>query len=206
MAEATGSATPALRAAAFEAIARRAAAMPLAPGLTEIVIDALSDDDPPVRATVARALAARGDAVRHLSPLLDDPDDGVRATALKAVSAANPEKAASGFRDPSPAVRGAALDAVTGCGQGALVEQAIAMIAEGGFADTLGQACRRHPVALQVLLAMLRKTDTISRQGLLMILEAMGHAVDAEQEDPVENGGERVRPASYVGVQPITRA
>ena len=68
LAEATGSATPALRAAAFEAIARRAAAMSLAPGLTEIVIDALSDDDPPVRATAARALAARGDAVRHLFP------------------------------------------------------------------------------------------------------------------------------------------
>ena len=206
MAEATGSATLALRAAAFEAIARRAAAMPLAPGLTEIVIDALNDSDPPVRAAAARALSVREDAASHLFPLLDDPDDGVRATALKAVAAANPEKAASGFRDPSPAVRAAALDVVTGCGQGALVEQAIAMIAEGGFADTLGQACRRHPIARQTLLAMLRKTDTISRQGLLMILEAMGHAVDAEQEVPVDDGRERVKPATYVGVQPITRA
>ena len=163
--------------------------MPLSPSLTEIAIEASNDDDPAVRTAAARALATRGDAVRHLAPLLNDPDDGVRATALKAVAAANPEKAASGFRDPSPAVRAAALDVVTGCGQGALVEQAIAMIAEGGFADTLGQACRRHPVALQVLLAMLRKTDTISQHSLLMVLEAMGHAVDAELEVPVENGG-----------------
>ena len=189
LAESTESTTPELRAAAFEAIARRAAAMPLSPSLTEIAIEASNDDDPAVRTAAARALATRGDAVRHLAPLLNDPDDGVRATALKAVAAANPEKAASGFRDPSPAVRAAALDVVTGCGQGALVEQAIAMIAEGGFADTLGQACRRHPVALQVLLAMLRKTDTISQHSLLMVLEAMGHAVDAELEVPVENGG-----------------
>ena len=60
------------------------------------------------------------------------------------------------------------------------------MIAEGGFADTLGQACRRHPVALQVLLAMLRKTGFLSTASSWF---AMGHAVDAELEVPVENGG-----------------
>ena len=196
MAEATGSATLALRAAAFETIARRAAAMPLAPGLTEIVIDALNDSDPPVRAAAARALSVREDAASHLFPLLDDPDDGVRAAALKAVATAHPEKAAGSFRDPSPAVRTAALDAVASCGQDALVEQAMRMIVDGGFADTLHRACRRHPIVRQTLLAMLRKTDTIPRQGLLMILEAMGHAVDAEQEVPVDDGRERVKPAS----------
>ena len=92
---------------------------------------------------------------------------------------------------PSQAVRGAALDAVAGCGQDARVERAMRMFADGGFADTPVRACRRHPAARQVLLAMLRKT---SRQGLLMILEAMGHAVDARQEAPVEDGGERVKP------------
>ena len=95
---------------------------------------------------------------------------------------------------PSQAVRGAALDAIAGCGQDALVEQAMRMLVDGGFADTPVRACRRHPAARQVLLAMLRKTDTISGQGLLTILEAMGHAVDARQEAPVEDGGERVKP------------
>ena len=196
LAEATGSATPALRAAAFEAIARRAAAMPLAPGLTEVAIDALGDGDPPVRTAAARALSEQGDAASHLFPLLDDPDDGVRAAALKAVATAHPEKAAGGFRDPSPAVRGAALDAVAGYKKDTLVEQAMRMIVDAGFTDTLDQACRRHPIARHTLLAMLRKTDTIPRQSLFMILEVMGHAVDAEQEVPVEDGGERAKPVS----------
>ena len=125
VAAAAESTAPALRTAAFETIARRAATMPLSPDLTEIVVDALGDSDPPVRAAAARALAAGDEAHRHLAPLLDDPDDGVRATALKAVAAAQPEKAVGGFRDPSPRVRAAALDALVQCGQGALVEQGI---------------------------------------------------------------------------------
>ena len=70
------------------------------------------------------------------------------------------------------------------------------MIVDAGFTDTLDRACRRHPIVRQTLLAMLRKTDTIPRQSLLMILEAMGHAVDAEQEVPVDDGRERVKPAT----------
>ena len=176
LAETAASTTPALRAAAFEAIARRAAAMPLSPNLTELAVVAFQDDDPTLRAAAARALAARSDAASHLTPLLDDPDDNVRAVALKAVAAADPEQAVRGFGDPSAIVRGAALDAAAGCGQDRFVEQAISALVEGGFTDTLHQACRRHPIARQALLAMLRQADSLSPQRLLMILQALAHA------------------------------
>ena len=182
LAEAAASTLPALRTAAFEAIARRAAAMPLSPDLTEIAVEALQDGDPSVRAAAARARSAQGDAGGHLAPLLDDPDDGVRAAALKAVAAARPEKAASGLRDPSTAVRSTALDGVAGCGQDDLFKQAMKTIVEGGFTDTLNQACRRHPVARQVLLGMLREAGTLSPQDLLMILDAVAHAMDSEDD------------------------
>ncbi len=179
LAETAASTTPALRAAAFEAIARRAAAMPLSPNLTELAIVALQDGDPPIRAAAARALAARSDAASHLAPLLDDPDDSVRALALKAVVAADPEQAIRGFGDPSAIVRGAALEAAACCGQDHLVEQAIGALVEGGFTDTLHQACRRYAIARQALLAMLHEADSLSPQRLLMILQALGHAASA---------------------------
>ena len=55
-------------------------------------------------------------------------------------------------------------------------------IVEGGFTGTLNQACRRHPVARQVLLRMLCDADSLSPQDLLIILEAVGHAVDTEDD------------------------
>ena len=176
LAEAAASATPALRSAAYEAIARRAAAMPLSPNLTEIAVVALKDGEPPVRAAAARALAARSDAAPHLAPLLDDPDDSVRAAALRAVAAADPEEAARGFRDPSTIVRGAALDAAAGCGRDELVAQAVRATVAGGFTDTLHRACRRYASARQALLAMLREADSRSPQRLLTILQALAHA------------------------------
>ena len=196
VAEAAGATAPALRIAAFEAIARRAAAMPLSSRLTGIAVMALKDSDPTVRAAAARSLAARRDAARHLAPLLADPDDRVRAAALKAVAKTDPEKTARGFRDPSPAVRGAALDAATGSGNVALVEKAVRMFVDGGFADTLVQTCRRYPIARQLLLATLGKPDELSPQARLMILEAMSHAVDTERKVPAGNGGEGTTPGS----------
>ena len=198
LAEAAEAATPALRTAAFEAIARRAAAMPLWPRLTDIAVVALNHPDPTVRSAAARALAARSDMARHLAPLLDDPDDRVRAAALKAVAAADPEEVACGFRDPSPVVRAAALDAATGSGHAALVAKAVRMIVDGGFADTLSQACRRYPVTRQPLLAMLHKPDELSPPALLMILEAISLAVDAEERGPAGNGGEGTKTGSQI--------
>ena len=150
--------------------------MPLSPGLTDIAVVALKDREPPVRAAAARTLAARGDAAHRLAPLLDDPDAAVRAAALKAVAAADPERAARGFCDPSAVVRGAALQAIAERGRDNLVAQAMRALVDGGFTDTLHQACRRYPVARQVLLALLREADSLSPQGLLMILQVLGHA------------------------------
>ena len=150
--------------------------MPLSPNLIEIAVVALKDGDPPVRAAAVRALAARSDAASRLAPLLDDPDAAVRAAALKAVAAADPERAARGFRDPSAVVRGAALQAVAECGHDNLVAQAMRALVDGGFMDTLHQTCRRYPVARQVLLALLREAASLSPQGLLMILQVLGHA------------------------------
>lgn len=70
------------------------------------------------------------------------------------------------------------------------------MVLDGGFADMLAQAYRRYPAARQPLLAMLRKPDELSPQALLMIVEAMSHAVDAEQRVPAGNGGEGTKPGS----------
>ncbi|MDE0389391.1 MAG: hypothetical protein OXI75_11890 [Rhodospirillales bacterium] len=114
------------------------------------------DREPPVRAAAARALTVQRDAARRLAPLLDDSDDGERAAALKAIAAADPEQAVRGLLDPSPVVRGAALEAATASGNQPLVENAMRALVEGGFADTLHQACRRYPAARQTLLAMLR--------------------------------------------------
>ena len=196
LAEAAEEATPALRTAAFEAIARRAAATPLSPGLTNVAVMALKDRDPTVRAAAAQALAARSETVRHLAPLIDDPDDKVRAAALKAVAEADPDEASRCCRDPSPAVRGAALGAAIGSGNEALVEKSVRMVVDGGFVDTLVQACRRYPVARQSLLAMLCKPDELSPPARLMILEAMSHAVDAERRVPAGNGGGGTTPGS----------
>ena len=55
-------------------------------------------------------------------------------------------------------------------------------IVEGGFTDTLNQVCRRHPVARQVLLGMLCDADTLSPQDLIMILDAVDHAMESEDD------------------------
>lgn len=74
------------------------------------------DREPPVRAAAARTLAARSDAAHRLAALVDASDDGVRAAALTAVATADPEQAVRVLLDPSPVVRGAALEAATASG------------------------------------------------------------------------------------------
>ena len=180
LAEAAGSAAPDIAVAAFEAIARRAAAMPLAPGLVAILIRSLERDDPLVRAAAARALAnATGDAARHLAPLLDDPDAAVRAVAVAAVAPIDPGKVTAGFRDPSPLVRRAAVDALAPGGDRAVLEEGLRMLVEGGHADSLADACRRYAEARQVLLGMLGAPE-LSRQTILTILEALACAADPD--------------------------
>ena len=180
LAEAAGSAAPDIAVAAFEAIARRAAAMPLTPGLVALLIRSLECDDPLVRAAAARALANTTDAAaRHLAPLLDDPDAAVRAVAVTAVAPIHPGKVMAGFRDPSPLVRRAAVDALAPGGDRAVLEEGLRMLVEGGHADSLADACRRYTEARQVLIGMLGAPE-LSRQTILTILEALACAADPD--------------------------
>lgn len=176
LADAAGSDSPELRTAALDAIARRAAAMPLSAVLAVTLKEALDDREPPVRAVAARALAAQDDAARHLAPRLQDPLDTVRAAAVSAVAAAHPEGVGGGFRDPSPLVRRAAIDGTAAHADAALLENGLRMVVEGGWADSLAEAGRRHPQAHRLLLVLLREDETLTRQGVLMILEALSRA------------------------------
>ena len=47
---------------------------------------------------------------------------------------------------------------------------------EGGWADSLAEASRRHPEARRLLLVRLSREETLSRQSVLMILEALARA------------------------------
>ena len=180
LAEAAESATPDIAVAAFEAIARRAAAMPLAPGLVALLIRSLERDDPLVRAAAARALANATDAAaRHLAPLLDDPDPAVRTVAMAVVAPIHPEKVTAGFRDPSPLVRRATVDALVPGGDRAVLEKGLRMFVEGGRTDSLADACRRYAEARQVLIGMLGAPE-LSRQTILTILEALACAADPD--------------------------
>ena len=160
--------------------------------------------EPPVRAAAAGTLAARSDAAHRLAALVDASDDGVHAVALKAIAAADSEQAVRGFLDPSPVVRGAALEAATTSGNETLVENAMRALVQGGFADTLHQTCRRNSAARQTLLAMLRKPGEISAKALLMILEALSHAVDTQHNAPAGSVGEEGSRCHY-GHSPLVR-
>ena len=180
LAEAAESAAPDIAVAAFEAIARRAAAMPLAPGLVALLIRSLERDDPLVRAAAARALANATDAAaRHLAPLLDDPDAAVRAVAVTAVAPIHPEKVTAGFRDSSPLVRRATVDALVPGGDRAVLEKGLRMFVEGGRTDSLADACRRYAEARQVLIGMLGAPE-LSGQTILTILEPLACAADPD--------------------------
>ena len=176
LADAAGSDSPKLRAAAIDSIARRAAAMPLSAVLAVRLTDALDDREPPVRAAAARALAPQGDAARHLASRLEDPVDAVRAAAVSAVATTDPERVACGFSDPSPLVRRAAIDGTAAHGNTTLLEEGIWIMVEGGWADSLAEASRRHPEARRLLLVRLSREETLSRQSVLMVLEALARA------------------------------
>ena len=172
LAEAAESTTSGLRAAVFEAIAQRAAAMPLSPDLRAVLVRSLGCDDPRVRCAAARGLAGAGAAGR-LAPLLDDADASVRAAALPAVAAVRPATVVAGFGDSSPLVRRAAVAAVIVAGEDRLLEDGLRVLVAGGRADSLMDACARHGEVRRTLIGMLSASE-ISRSGLRTILEALG--------------------------------
>ncbi len=176
LAETALSADSDLRAAVFEAIAQRAAAMPLAPGLEALLVRSLGDEDARVRCAGARGLAHAGrDAAQHLTVLLDDADASVRAAAVTAVAVVDPARVVSGFRDSSSLVRRATLDAVIATGEDRLLEDGLRVLVDGGRADSLMEACARHTEVTPRLIGVL-SAPKVSRPGLRTILEALGGA------------------------------
>ena len=165
-----------LRAACFEAIAQRADSMPLSPVLQAVLIRSLECEDARVRCAAARGLSgAGGDAAARLVPLLDDADASVRAAALTAVAAIHPARVLAGFRDASPLVRRAAVDAVIAAEENHSLEDGLRVLVDGGRADSLMDACARHNEVTRRLIGMLSASE-ISRPGLRTILEALGGA------------------------------
>ena len=174
LAEAAEGATSDLRAAVFEAIAQRAAGIPPAPILETLLVRALGDDDARVRCAAARGLAKAGrDAAPHLATLLDDADASVRAAAVTAVAAVDPGRVVAAFRDSSPLVRRAAVDAIIAPGGDRLLENGLRVLVDGGRADSLLDACARHVEARRRLIGMLSASE-VSRPRLRTILEALG--------------------------------
>lgn len=171
LAEAAECAIPDLRVAALEAIAQRT---PLAPALEALLVRSLEAGDARVRCAAARGLAhADRDATPHLVALLDDADASVRAAALTAVAAVHPTRVAAGFRDASPLVRRAAVDAVIAAGDDRFLEDGLRMLVDGGQPDSVMDACSRHVEVTRRLIGMLSACE-VSRPGLRTILEALG--------------------------------
>ena len=172
LAEAAESTTAELRAAVFEAIAQRAAATALSPVLRTVLVRSLGCDDPRVRCAAARGLAGVG-AAGDLVPLLDDVDGSVRAAAVTAVGAVRPARVVAGFRDSSPLVRRAAVDAVIAAGEDRFLEEGLRVLADGARADTLMDAGVRHVEVTRRLIGMLSASE-VPRPRLRTILEALG--------------------------------
>ncbi len=173
LAEAAASTTSDLRAAVFEAIARRTRAVPLSPVLEAVLVRSLGCDDARVRCATARALTGAGlDAAPQIIPLLDDSDASVRAAAVTALAVVHTETVKRGLGDPSPLVRQAAADAMVAGGESGALCEGLRILVAGGWSDSLTDACRRHPAARQALLGMAAAGET-SSQATRVILEAL---------------------------------
>ncbi|MCY4488425.1 MAG: HEAT repeat domain-containing protein [Deltaproteobacteria bacterium] len=173
LAEAAEAATPDLRAAAVEAVAQRARAMPLPPGLRAVLIRCLGCDDARVRCAAARAVTGTGhDAASRIVPLLDDTDASVRAAAVTAVAGVHREAVMRALGDPSRLVRRAAADAMAAGHDSGALEAGLRKLVDGGWSDSLTDTSRRHPEARQLLLRMVAAGE-VAGQALLVILEAL---------------------------------
>ncbi|MDE0028555.1 MAG: hypothetical protein OXU42_04015 [Deltaproteobacteria bacterium] len=163
-----------LRAACFEAIAQRADSMPLSPVLRAVLVRSLGCEDARVRCAAVRGLTSAADDVApRLVPLLDDTDASVRAAALTAVAAVQPARVVAGFRDSSPLVRRAAVNAAIAAGEDHFLEDGLRMLVEDGHTDSLMEACARHIGVTPRLVEMLSASE-VSRSGLRTVLEALG--------------------------------
>jgi hypothetical protein len=154
-----------VRAAAFEALARRAEAGPVSPGLVDLASGAVSDPDALVRGYCARMLrAASPDAAALLTQQIEDPDATVRAEALKAVGAHAARPRLAGLTDPSPVVRTTALQLVLEHGDDNELARALAICIERGNADVLRKAWAASPVARELIVRSLADDSGTTRR------------------------------------------
>ena len=154
-----------LRAAAFEALARRAEAGPVPSGLVDLASGAVSDPDALVRGYCARMLrAASPDAAALLKRQIDDPDATVRAEALKAVGARAAQPRLAGLTDPSSVVRATALQLVLEHGDDDELAQGLAICIERGTPDVLRKAWAASPIARELIVRSLADDGGTTRQ------------------------------------------
>jgi hypothetical protein len=145
-----------VRAAAFEALARRAEAGPLSSRFVDLASAAVSDPDALVRGYCVRILrAASPDAPALLSRQIDDPDATVRAEALKAVGARASQSRLAGLTDPSPVVRATALQLVLEHGNTSELTDALTICIERGLPDLLRKAWAVSSVARELIVRSL---------------------------------------------------
>jgi HEAT repeat protein len=154
-----------VRVAAFEALARRAEAGPVSPGLVDLASGAVSDPDALVRGYCARMLrAASPDAATLLNRQIEDPDATVRVEALKAVGTRASQPRLTGLTDPSSIVRATALQLVLEHGDTSELTQALTICIERGFPDVLGNAWAASLVARELIVRSLADGSGTTRQ------------------------------------------
>ena len=167
--------TQSVRAAAFEALARRAEAGPVSSALVDLATAAISDPDALVRGYCARMVrAASPDAAALLMRQIEDPDATVRAEALKAVGARAGQPRLAGLTDPSSVVRTTALQLVLEHGDDDELAQGLTICIERGNADVLRKAWAASPIARELIVRSLADDSATTRQIRVALDAIMG--------------------------------
>ncbi|MEO1248407.1 MAG: HEAT repeat domain-containing protein [Pseudomonadota bacterium] len=159
-----------LRTAVFDAIARRADGMALESQLVQAAISALADEDPFIRGKAAHAVAkGAADPGSLLGGLARDSDAIVRAIAVGELAQRDSEIAIQAMQDPSPLVRGTALDALISSKDTDALADGVAGALVIGATDTLCNAADRSPVGRDALLACLSDTDRSTKDRMIAL-------------------------------------
>jgi|GEM_PF-2229752 len=167
--------TQSVRAAAFEALARRAEAGPVSSALVDLATAAISDPDALVRGYCARMVrAASPDAAALLMRQIEDPDATVRAEALKAVGACAAQPRLAGLTDPSSVVRATALRLVLEHGDDNELAQGLTICIERGIPDVLHKAWAASPIARELIVRSLADDSATTRQIRVALDAIMG--------------------------------
>jgi len=167
IAEGTRSEHDQVRAAAFNAIARRADVLDLECPLLEIAVDATTDQAPFIRGKAAYAIAkGTSNPIPHLAPLKVDQDAIVRSIAIGETAISAPSIAISAMADSSALVRAAALNALLTLDRTDHLTQGLKKAFAVGATDTLTQAANRSSVGRSCLIGCLSDADRSTNERL----------------------------------------